>query len=55
MDLKDRRARLLLPEASLNGIDFVEVANDQQTALRVHFLNAVPLKDRDIFDLLGFD
>jgi hypothetical protein len=44
MDLKDRRARLLLPEASLNGIDFVEVANDQQTALRVHFLNAVPLK-----------
>src|SRR5438445_6022172 len=44
MDPKDRRAQLLLPKASLNGIDFVEVANDQQTILRVHFLNAVPLK-----------
>jgi hypothetical protein len=39
---KDRRA-LVLQSTSYNGIDFVEVANDTQTALRVHFLNAVYL------------
>jgi hypothetical protein len=39
---KDRRA-LVLDSSSYNGIDFVEVTNDAQTALRVHFLNAVPL------------
>jgi hypothetical protein len=42
MDTPDRRA-LVLASSSINGIDFVEVANDQQTALRVHFLNHVPL------------
>jgi hypothetical protein len=39
---KDRKARLL-ESSSFNGIDFVEVANDAQTQLRVHFLNAVQL------------
>jgi len=40
MEPKDRKAQLL--QSTLwNGIDFVEVANDAQTALRVHFLNAV--------------
>ena len=43
MDIKDRKARLL-ESASLNGIDFVEVANDAQTWLRVHFLNSVQLR-----------
>src|SRR6266853_2799914 len=42
MDSKDRRAALLA-STSFNGIDFVEVANDEQTLLRVHFLNAVSL------------
>ena len=39
---KDRKARLL-ESSSFNGIDFVEVANDAETQLRVHFLNAVQL------------
>jgi hypothetical protein len=40
MTSRDRRAAIL---ASLeyNGIDFVDVANQAQTELRVHFLNAV--------------
>src|SRR5260370_40548905 len=42
MTARDRRAKVLA--SNLNGIDFVEVADDRQTALRVHFLNAVPLK-----------
>src|SRR5665213_1394344 len=42
MDTKDRKSQLLQSPA-YNGIDFVEVANDAQTFLRVHFLNAVPL------------
>jgi hypothetical protein len=42
MNSKDRRF-VLLQSKSLNGIDFVEVANDQQTVLHVHFLNDVPL------------
>jgi uncharacterized phage protein gp47/JayE len=44
MTPRDRRAQVL--SSSLNGIDFVEVASDDQTALRVHFLNAVPLKSK---------
>ena len=39
---KDRKARLL-ESSSFNGIDFVEVANDAETRLRVHFLNTVQL------------
>jgi hypothetical protein len=37
---RDRRA-LVLASSVVNGIDFVEVANTQQTLLRIHFLNAV--------------
>lgn len=44
MHSKNRRAKLLEPTASYNGIDFVEVANDQQTVLLVHFLNDVTLR-----------
>ena len=40
MEPKDRRTDVLL-SPTLNGIDFVEVANDAETLLRVHFLNAV--------------
>ncbi len=43
MAAKDRR-NLVRNSKSFNGIDFVEVANDSQTALRVHFLNSLPLK-----------
>jgi hypothetical protein len=39
---KDRRTAVL-ESPSFNGIDFVEVANDAQTALRVHFLNGLSL------------
>jgi hypothetical protein len=35
--LKDRLAKLLA-QSAVNGLDFVEVANDDQTELRVHFL-----------------
>src|SRR5262245_12621236 len=42
MPARDRRARVLA--SNPNGIDFGEVVNDLQTALRVHFLNVVPLK-----------
>jgi hypothetical protein len=42
MEPKDRRA-LLLTSASYSGIDFIEIANDAQTELRVHFLNGVAL------------
>jgi len=42
VESKDRKA-LLLQSKSYNGIDFVEVVNDVETALRVHFLNAVSL------------
>ena len=44
MDPRDRRAALL-QSALLNGIDFVEISTDDETELRVHFLNVVPLKD----------
>jgi hypothetical protein len=44
MTPRDRRTQVL--SSPLNGIDFVEVASDDQTALRVHFLNAVPLKGK---------
>jgi len=41
---RDRLSALLDPQnTTLNGIDFVEVANKCQTTLRVHFLNAVPV------------
>jgi len=40
MASRDRRAKVLA-SAVVNGIDFVEIANSQQTLLRVHFLNAV--------------
>jgi hypothetical protein len=43
MDSRDRRAALL-QSASFNGIDFVEVFTDDETVLRVHFLNDVPLQ-----------
>ncbi len=43
VESKDRKALLLLTSAKYNGIDFVEVVNDAETALRVHFLNGVPL------------
>lgn len=43
MEPRDRKAQLLQSKA-WNGIDFVEVANDAQTALRVHFLNGVTLQ-----------
>ena len=37
-------SKLLDPQnKTLNGIDFVEVANNCQTTLRVHFLNTVPV------------
>jgi hypothetical protein len=39
---RDRRRDVRL-STEWNGIDFVEVANDAQTLLRVHFLNLVPL------------
>jgi hypothetical protein len=41
---KDPRSRLIA-STTLNGIDFVEIANDNQTTLRVHFLNKVALQD----------
>jgi hypothetical protein len=37
---RDRRAKVLASPVT-NGIDFVEIANQPQTLLRVHFLNAV--------------
>jgi Baseplate J-like protein len=43
MEPKDRKSQLLQSSA-WNGIDFVEVANDAQTELRVHFLNGVALQ-----------
>src|SRR6185503_9241110 len=42
-DPKDRRAALLA-STSLNGIDFVEIANPNQETLRVHFLNPVAVQ-----------
>ena len=38
---RDRRARLH-QLGTLNGIDFIEVANAAQTVLRVHFLEVIP-------------
>ena len=35
------RRETILNSTTLTGIDFVEIASDQQTALRVHFLNSV--------------
>jgi hypothetical protein len=39
----DRRQYLLGPGVTWNGIDYVEVATADQTTLRVHFLNTVPV------------
>src|SRR5215831_10527216 len=41
---RDRRAKLLEAGATLNGIDFVEIATDDERTLRVHFLNSVPVQ-----------
>ena len=42
MPVKDRLQKLLDPaNTTLNGIDFVEIATQAQTTLRVHFLNTV--------------
>jgi uncharacterized phage protein gp47/JayE len=42
MAQKDRLSKLLDPQNTvLNGIDFVEIASQDQTVLRVHFLNGV--------------
>jgi hypothetical protein len=40
MASRNRRAKVLA-STTVNGIDFVEIANQAQTLLRVHFLNAV--------------
>lgn len=45
MSTKDRNAALI-ESTDYNGIDFVEVANQAQTQLRVHFLNSVPLEGK---------
>jgi hypothetical protein len=41
--IKDRREQLIRSTV-LNGIDFVEIASPDQTLLKVHFLNTVPLQ-----------
>ena len=41
VSLVDRRQYLLNPYATLNGIDYVEIASADETVLLVHFLNAV--------------
>ena len=43
----DRRAAVI-KSSEFNGIDFVEIADDTQTVLRVHFLNAVDLRMQPI-------
>ena len=42
MEPRDRR-ETLIATGILNGIDFVEIVGDDQSTLRVHFLNAVAL------------
>jgi hypothetical protein len=42
MNPRDRRAAILA-STSINGIDFVEIADPSQTTLKVHFLNDVTL------------
>ncbi len=44
MSTRDRRAAVLASK-EFNGIDFIEIANTQQTVLNVHFLNDVAVKD----------
>jgi Baseplate J-like protein len=44
VSLVDRRQYLLSPTAKLNGIDYVEIASEDETVLLVHFLNAVPVE-----------
>jgi hypothetical protein len=44
VSLVDRRQYLLSPNATLNGIDYVEIASEDETALLVHFLNTVPVE-----------
>jgi len=43
MTSRDRRAKVLVSQV-VNGIDFVEIANQAQTLMRVHFLNAVAVE-----------
>ncbi|HVZ52505.1 MAG TPA: baseplate J/gp47 family protein [Pseudolabrys sp.] len=45
MDPHDRFLKLIEPGATLNGIDFVEVDENDATVLRVHFINAVAVGD----------
>lgn len=40
---RDRLAQLLAPPVALNGIDFVEIATEDELTLRVHFLTEVDL------------
>ena len=45
MEPKDRLQKLLDPaNTTLNGIDFVEIASQDQTSLKVHFLNTNPVQ-----------
>ncbi|MDA9504177.1 hypothetical protein XI09_05245 [Bradyrhizobium sp. CCBAU 11386] len=44
MDEKHDRRAAVIQSRSYNGIDFVEIVDDAQTTLRVHFLNDVPLQ-----------
>src|SRR4051794_14660690 len=37
------RLAAVVASATLNGIDFVEITRPDQTGLRIHFLNAVPV------------
>lgn len=43
-ETKDRLKELLAAGATRNGIDFVEIASSDETTLRVHFLNSVPVQ-----------
>jgi hypothetical protein len=52
MAKQDRRANIL-NSASINGIDFIEVANAAQTLLRVHFINAVDIKPLQAMPIIG--
>ncbi len=43
MTPRDRRAAVLM-STRFNGIDFIEIGNDAQTVLNIHFLNDVAVK-----------
>src|ERR1035441_10519429 len=51
---KDRLSKLLdTGNTTLNGVDFVEIANQSQTTLRVHFLNLVKVQGSLVSSALG--